>query len=204
MAKQESGFKVIAVLVVIAMFSAALLAYVNKVTKGPIEENKKAEMKRAITIVLKGINTEKVPEVPETVTASDYDENKTLLDSATVKYFKAADDSGKVMGLAFVVKGPNGFSGDFDIMVGVDAATGKIIDTYVLQHKETPGLGDKMAFDPFKGYFPGRTLQDTKWKVKKDGGDIDALTAATITSRAFTQGVKRALLAYSSLMEETE
>jgi electron transport complex protein RnfG len=204
MAKQESGFKVIAVLVVIAVFSAALLAYVNKVTKGPIEENKKAEMKRAITIVLKGINTEKIPEIPETIKAADYDENKTLLDSAEVKYFKASDDSGRVLGLAFMVKGPNGFSGDFDIMVGVDASSGKIIDTYVLQHKETPGLGDKMSKEPFKSYFPGRSLQDTKWKVKKDGGDIDALTAATITSRAFTKGVKRALLAYSSLMEGKE
>jgi len=203
MAKQESGFKVIAVLVIIAMFSAALLAYVNKVTRGPIEENKKAEMKRAITIVLKGIDTKNCPEIPETVKVSDFDENQTLVDSSAVEYFTASDDSGKVNGFAFAVSAPNGFSGDFKVMVGIDAA-GKIIDTYVLEHKETPGLGDKMTVMPFKGYFAGRMLADTKWKVKKDGGDIDALTAATITSRAFTQGVKRALLAHSSLTEGKE
>lgn len=188
MVKQESGFKVIAVLVIIALFSAVLLAYVNTVTRGPIEENKKAEMKKAITIVLQGVNLENVPEIPEEIE----------IDNSLVKYFPAKSDSGLVLGVAFMVKGPNGFTGDFDVMVGV-GADGSVIDTYVLQHKETPGLGDKMAHESFKSQFRKKNLKNAKWSVKKDGGDIDALTAATITSRAFTQGVKRALLAYEKL-----
>ena len=191
MVKQESGFKVIAVLVIIAMFSAVLLAYVNTVTMGPIEANKKAEMKKAITIVLQGVDLQNIPETPE----------QLEIDNSVVQYFTAKSDSGSLLGTAFMVKGPNGFSGDFDVMVGV-AADGSVIDTYVLQHKETPGLGDKMAHEPFKSQFRKKNLQNAKWSVKKDGGDIDALTAATITSRAFTQGVKRALLAFDKLAED--
>lgn len=191
MAKKETGFKVIMVMVIIAMFSAVLLAYVNTVTRGPIEVNKKAEVKRAIKYVLKGVDVSSVPEDPQTLT----------IDNSPVKYFIAPADSGKIAGAAFVVKGPNGFSGDFDIMVGI-GADGSIIDTYVLDHKETPGLGDKMTKEPFQKQFRGKSLTNTKWQVKKDGGDIDALTAATISSRAFTQGAKRALMAFDELAEE--
>ena len=190
MDKKESGFRVVAVLVIIALFSAVLLAYVNTITRGPIEVNKKAEMKKAITIVLRGVDLKNVPQTAQQMT----------VDNSPVNYFTATSDSGKLLGAAFVVKGPNGFSGDFDVMVGV-GPDGSIIDTYVLQHKETPGLGDKMSGEPFKSQFRQKNLQNAKWQVKKDGGDIDALTAATITSRAFTHGVKRALLAFEKLKQ---
>ena len=187
MAKEESALKVIIVLVLIAFFSAFLLAYVNKVTSGPIEENKKAD-----GIVLGDLKDYTFPENPEA----------TEIENSPVKYFlaKAADSS--IIGYAIVVKGPNGFTNDFDMMVGLDAQ-GTIIDTYVLDHKETPGLGDGMKKEGFKQQFRGKNLDDTKWNVKKDGGDIDALTAATITSRAFTGGVRRALLLFKKLKEET-
>lgn len=191
MAKKESGFKVIVIMVIIAMFSAVLLAYVNTVTRGPIEENKKAEVKRAIKYVLKGVDISAVPEVALNLT----------IDNSPVSYFVAPGDSGKPAGAAFIVKGPNGFSGDFDIMVGI-GGDGNIIDTYVLAHKETPGLGDNMTKEAFQKQFRGKNLANTKWMVKKDGGDIDALTAATISSRAFTHGVKRALMAFDKLAEE--
>ena len=188
MDKQESDFRVVAVLVIIALFSAVLLAYVNTVTRGPIEVNKKAEMQKAITVVLRGVNLRNIPQTPQQMT----------VEHSPVNYFTAISDTGALLGAAFVVKSPNGFSGDFDLMVGV-AADGSIIDTYVLQHKETPGLGDKMNSEAFKIQFRKKSLQNAKWLVKKDGGDIDALTAATITSRAFTHGVKRALLAFEKL-----
>jgi electron transport complex protein RnfG len=192
MAKEESALRVIIVLVLIAFLSAFLLAYVNKVTSGPIEENKKAETKKAIGIVLSGLENYTFPENPV----------ETEIDNSPVKYFlaKAADSS--IIGYAIVVKAPNGFSSDFDMMVGLDAQ-GTIIDTYVLDHKETPGLGDNMKKEDFKKQFRGKDLDNTKWAVKKDGGDIDALTAATITSRAFTKGVQRALLLYKKLKEES-
>jgi electron transport complex protein RnfG len=191
MAKEESALKVIIVLVLIAFCSAFLLAYVNKVTSGPIEDNKKAETKKAIGIVLGDLKDYTFPENPEEIE----------IDNSPVKYFLAKSADSTVIGYAIVVIGPNGFTNDFDMMVGLDAQ-GKIIDTYVLDHKETPGLGDGMKKEGFKKQFRGKTLDNTKWSVKKDGGDIDALTAATITSRAFTRGVYRALLLYKKLKEE--
>lgn len=191
MAKQESGFKVIIVLVLIAFLSAVLLAYVNKVTREPIEENKKAETKKAIGIVLRGLTGYQYPEIPQ----------EMEVDSSPVKYFMAVDSNKNILGCAVIVKAPNGFTNDFDMMVGVDSS-GSVIDTYVLDHKETPGLGDAMSKEPFKKQFRGKNINNTKWLVKKDKGDIDALTAATITSRAFTAGVKRALTAYNRLRED--
>lgn len=192
MAKEESALKIIIVLVLIAFFSAFLLAYVNQVTSGPIEENKKAETKKAIGIVLSGIEDYSYPEVPK----------ETEIDNSPVKYFPAKRSDSTIVGYAIIVKAPNGFTNDFDLMVGLDAQ-GNLIDTYVLEHKETPGLGDGMQKDKFKKQFRGRNLENTEWQVKKDGGDIDALTAATITSRAFTAGVKRALLVFKELKKES-
>jgi electron transport complex protein RnfG len=191
MAKKESAFKVIIALVLIAMFSAMLLAYVNQVTSGPIAANKKAETQKAIKLVLKGLENIKYPETPEQLN----------IDNSIVKYFKADFENGTLAGYAFVVKAPNGFTNDFDMMVGLDSV-GKVIDTYVLDHRETPSLGDGMKEDKFKNQFIGRTIEDKKMLVKNDGGNIDGLTAATITSRAFTGGVKRALTAFAKLGEE--
>jgi electron transport complex protein RnfG len=189
--KQESGFKVILVLVLIAMGSAVLLAYVNTVTRIPIENNKKAETKKAIGIVLNTLSDYQVGETPEEITPEGFQ----------ARYFEATGPGGEPAGYAIVVSGPGGYSSDFEMMVGVDS-TGKIIDTYVLDHKETPGLGDAITNESFKKQFRGRSLGNTEWNVKKDNGDIDAITAATVSSRAFTEGCKRALLTYEEIREE--
>ena len=190
MAKDESAIKVVLVLVIIAALSAMLLAYVNQITRGPIEENKQAEVKKAIKIVLKGLPKFTVPSEPKTME----------IDKSLIKYFPATTEDGTVVGYAIIALAPNGFSGEFPVMVGIDK-DGKIIDTYVLEHKETPGLGSKMTEEKFKAQFRGKDLKSTKWQVKKDGGDIDAITAATISSRAFTAGLLRALKADQALME---
>lgn len=189
--KQESGLKVILVLVLIAMGSAVLLAYVNTVTRTPIENNKKAETKKAIGIVLSSLSDYRVGEIPEQVQTGSFQ----------ARYFEATAPTGKPAGYAIVVDGPGGYSSDFEMMVGVDS-TGEIIDTYVLDHKETPGLGDAITNESFKKQFRGRSLENTEWKVKKDNGDIDAITAATVSSRAFAEGCKRALLTYEEIREE--
>ncbi|APF19880.1 RnfABCDGE type electron transport complex subunit G [Caldithrix abyssi] len=193
MDKQESGFKIISVLVLIAFFAAALLAYVNKITREPIARNMKEETRHAVRIVLNSLGHIEYPDDPLAKNLSSFQ----------AKYFPARDSTGKVIGYAVIVNAPNGFSGDFEMMIGIDS-TGKVLDTYVLNHKETPGLGDNMKKEDFRKQFRGRTLDNTKWAVKKDGGDIDALTAATITSRAFTSGVKRALMVFQALKEEKE
>jgi len=190
MAKDESALKVVLVLVIIAAFSAMLLAYVNQITRGPIEENKQLEVKKAIQLVLKGLPQYTVPAEPKSME----------VDKSSIKYYPATAEDGTIVGYAIIAMAPNGFSGEFPVMVGINKE-GKIIDTYVLEHKETPGLGDQMTHEHFKAQFRGKDLSGTKWQVKKDGGDIDAITAATITSRAFTASILRALKADKALME---
>jgi len=191
--KEDSGLKVISVLTIISLVAAFLLAYVNKATLQPIEVNRKAEMKDAIKVVLKGMDKLSLPDEPQ----------EKIIDNSPVKYFDARNEAGEVAGYAMLVKAPNGFSGDFDLMVGLDS-TGTVLETYILVHQETPGLGDGMKKEGFRQQFSGKNMMNFRWKVKKDGGDVDALTAATITSRAFTRGVERALLAYRSIKEESK
>jgi electron transport complex protein RnfG len=90
-----------------------------------------------------------------------------------------------------------GFSGNFKLMVGF-APDGTIIDIAVIQHSETPGLGSKMekGKSDFSLQFKGKNPATFKLAVKKDRGDVDAITASTITSRAYCDAVARAYRAF--------
>ncbi len=81
---------------------------------------------------------------------------------------------------------------------------GSISNTAVLSHKETPGLGDKMDIkkSDFPKQFEGKSPESFKLKVSKDGGDVDAITAATISSRAFCDAVKRATDTYQAQLNK--
>jgi electron transport complex protein RnfG len=100
--------------------------------------------------------------------------------------------------MVFEATVPDGYSGPIRLLVGVDR-NGVLLGTRVITHKETPGLGDKIEkgkSDWIHG-FTGKSLVDPKldrWKVKKDGGDFDQFTGATVTPRAVVNGVRRALL----------
>jgi electron transport complex protein RnfG len=104
-----------------------------------------------------------------------------------------------VVGTAVETFTSQGFSGDFKLMVGF-TPDGTIIDVAVISHAETPGLGDKMEQDKsdFSEQFEGKDPDTFELSVRKDGGDVDAITAATITSRAYCDAVQRA---YDALRE---
>jgi len=95
-----------------------------------------------------------------------------------------------------------GFSGLIKLMIGF-APDGTIIDISVLQHQETPGLGDKIenAKSSFSAQFQGKNPENFKLVVKKDRGDVDAITASTISSRAYCDAVQRAYNAYMSSLK---
>lgn len=182
MAKKESTFKnmTIALFVITAVAGLALSA-VYSVTKEPIAVSQKAKINNAIKMV-----------VPEFETISD-----TVLmpengkDSIRIhRLLKGTEKSG----VAVETYTDNGFSGRFTLMVGF-TPDGAISNIEVLEHKETPGLGTKMALPAFKDQFKGLKLSELpgeQLKVKKDGGSVDAITAATISSRAFCDAVNRA------------
>ena len=182
MAKKESTFKNMTVaLLVITAVAGFFMAVAYSVTKEPIAISQKAKINDAIKMV-----------VPEFETISDtvlLPEDGT--DSIRVhRLLKGTENSG----IAVETYTDKGFAGRFTLMVGF-MPDGSISNIEVLEHKETPGLGTKMALPAFKDQFKGIKIADLpngKLSVKKDGGTVDAITAATISSRAFCDAVNRA------------
>ena len=121
------------------------------------------------------------------------DEN-TKLDTVSIDgllYNLAYDAQGNLLGAAVKTYSDAGFSGRIELMVGL-LADGTINKVSVLQQSETPGLGANMVNPKFKDQFDGKNPASFRLKVKKDGGDVDAITAATISSRAFSEAVQLA------------
>lgn len=179
--KKESTFISMTVtLLIVTVVAAFALGGVYNLTKDAIAEAKRAKKEAAIKVVLPefdNIETFKV----KPVTGPDSLE------------FNVASKNGEVIGTAIETYTDNGFSGRFKIMVGFNP-DGSIFNTAVIEHTETPGLGDKMDIkkSKFPKQFEGKNPADYRLKVKKDGGDVDAITAATISSRAFCDAVDRA------------
>lgn len=165
-------------LLLISAVMATALGFVYGVTKGPIEKaNKKKEI-QAVKDVLPAFDND------PTVDAK-------VIEGLT---FYVGTKAGKQVGCAVKTFTDKGFSGRFDLMVGFKP-DGTINQIVVLEQKETPGLGTKMKEAKFKDQFLNLSiakLTNTEVKVKKDGGSIDAITASTITSRAFCDGVQKA------------
>ena len=171
------------VLTLISVIAAGALAYVNEVTAGPIEENKARVLAEGINSVL-GVSDAKVESTTE---AEDANGNPVIL-YATYK------------GVAVQAIDPNGFGGKLKVLVGFDDA-GDIKGYTVLEHAETPGLGAKAGFwfqKGEKGDIIGKNPGEKELTVSKDGGDVDAITASTITSRAFLRAVNVAFHAYAA------
>ena len=181
----KSSFKNMTIcLLAICLVCSGLLAGVYALTKEPIDNAAKAKNEAAIKEVL-----------PEEV--AKIDEEKSIeLDGVKYTYNLAYDEAGNTVGCAVNVA-PVGFGGPIVIKVGfkVDAQTGKnlVWNTKVLSHAETPGLGAKCSEPAFADQFKGLDPTVKTLEVTKDGGDIDAITASTITSRAFTDGVATAV-----------
>lgn len=190
MAKLASSFKnMFLSLSLICLTVAVLLAQVNKMTAKPIADAKAMKLQNAISEV--------VPEFDNDPTAEAFMMPAGAGDSLLVY---PAKKGGRIVGYALNSFSNNGFSGNIQIMVGFDMAH-KIVNYSVLQHAETPGLGSKMvewfkdAAKPSQSVI-GRDLSKGALVVSKDGGDVDAITASTITSRAFLEAVNRAYNAY--------
>ena len=118
--------------------------------------------------------------------------SEKVLDSVEIY---PAFSKNEFVGAAVIGSTDKGFSGLVKIMVGFNA-TGKIENVVVLEQKETPGLGTKMTDDKFLLQFKGIDIATFNLKVKKDGGNVDALTGATISSRAFCDATQMAYDAF--------
>ncbi len=187
MAKKESTFiNMVYVLFLVAAIAGLALGAVYNLTKEPIEKAKKAKIENAIKVVLPDFD-----ELRSAYKIMSYDGNKSK-DSLT---FYDAYKEGEYVGSAIDTYTMKGFSGLIKLMVGLEP-DGTIYNISVLEHKETPGLGTKMAEPKFKDQFENKNPATFDIKVTKDGGEIDAITAATISSRAFSDATERAYLTF--------
>lgn len=179
----ESSLKnMVLVLFTITLLSSAAVGGVYTITKEPIAQAKVAAVNNALKQVL--------PEY-ETTTSQTIEVNDMAVEAYT------ATVADKAVGYAIKSSSKNGFGGAISLMVGFDAE-GNIININVLEQKETPGLGTKMADEgnALQASLVGKNAGKVNLTVKKDGGDIDALTAATISSRAYAEAVAIAYEAF--------
>ena len=194
-------------LLLICLLAAGLLAKVNDMPDAPIADAKALKLEEAIKNV--------VPEFDNNPVAESYKVATDSGDSLLVYPAKKGDD---IVGFAVNSYSNNGFSGNIQVMVGFDTQN-TIVNYAVLSHAETPGLGSQMVdwFKPQVQEFSlieklfgfqvkqseanssiiGKNPTTTKFEVTNDGGDIDAISASTITSRAFLEAVRRAYAAYT-------
>lgn len=164
--------------------AALSLGGVYNLTKEPIALARQAKLQKAIGEVL-----------PAFESIEEYALMPATGPDSLIFYVAKQNDS--IVGTAVRTYTDNGFSGRFTIMVGF-LPDGTIHNTAVLEHKETPGLGDKMDIRkaPWSAQFRGKNPADYRLVVTKDGGDVDAITAATISSRAFCDAAQRAYDTY--------
>ena len=165
--------RLVFVLTVICVVSSALLAAVYNMTKDPIA----AALEHRILNAAANVMPAGLPE-PEKVVIGD------------TAFFVSKQD-GKIVAAAVEGRSKSGYSGDIALIVGM-SMDGKLVGYEVVEASETPGLGTKIAGDTFKKPLLGKSLK-SNWTVKKDGGEVDAVTAATISSRAALECITDAI-----------
>lgn len=169
--------RLVFVLTVICAVSAALLAAVFKLTEKPISVAMEERTRSAAASVMPA-------GLPPPV------KQEVVFEGNTNIFFVSKQD-GKILAVATEGRSKNGYAGDVVLMVGM-SADGKLVNYEVISASETPGLGTKIAASAFKNPLKGRSLEGS-WKVKKDGGEVDAVTAATISSRAALDCIRDAI-----------
>lgn len=185
----------VAVLFGVTLIASLGVGIVYRITAEPIAAANAAAVTEALARVLPPFETTKV--------------DTLQIDELPITVYTACDASGEVAGYAVQTATKSGFGGMIRMMVGFDPE-GTVLNINVLEQAETPGLGTKMAdeenvlLSSIRGRRP-ETMQlvEGRIAVRKDGGDVDALTAATISSRAYCDAVNRAWMAYRSVVTGT-
>ncbi len=182
MAAQSTLKNMALCLTLVCLICSAVLGVAYAVTLEPVKAAQAAKTNKAIAKVL--------PEF-----TGDVAEQSVSFEGVEYTYYKTSS------GYA-IISVTNGFGGALAVMVGI-TSDGKVYNTSVISHSETPGLGAKCQNDEgFLGQFRNLDPASTRLAVTKDGGDIDAITASTITSRAYTLAVANAVKVFGTLTNE--
>jgi Na+-translocating ferredoxin:NAD+ oxidoreductase subunit G len=191
MATIKSSFiNLLLTLTIVTLVAALSLGYVYQWTKEPIAQAQMAKQLKAIETVVQGYDNNPVQEKYKMATPDGSD---------SLEFFPARKGE-ELIGMAIKTKSSKGYSGEISIMVGFNME-GEIQNIFVIEHKETPGLGSKMTAPAFVNQFLGKNPEQMKLRVKKDGGDVDAITGATISSRAYAQAIQLAFDTFKSSID---
>lgn len=202
MSEMSSSIKNNAIgLTLFALVTAGIVGFVQMITQDKIAYNiKEAKAKALFEIVPKSDHNNSILEdtlLLGTTEAEDQFDMRFLgpiRDGASAHY---ARQDGELVAIVLPAVAPDGYTTDIDLIVGI-YPSGELAGVRVVSHKETPGLGDKieLAKSNWIKEFDNKSLlqpEPEKWKVKKDGGEFDQFTGATITPRAVVNAVNRAL-----------
>jgi electron transport complex protein RnfG len=206
---------------IVFCLASGVLAVANRLTAEPRETALLREQQGALRSVLPPFANDPLKEAVECTTAPDQGESPE-----TVRFFPARDADGRLLALAGEAVSPKGFGGDVKVLVGISPA-GEIRTVVVTEQNETPGLGtaatdrkqqktladilgrgDERATDgtqvppsPYLDQYTGRTLSASGFRVSREGGGIEAVSGATISSRAVADAVSRVASAFTANRE---
>ncbi len=188
---RDSLWRMIAVLGLTALLSGALLGFFHDLTAGPIAEASARQLSESLAELMPPFSNDPLA-----------DAKRIAVDGDSLTLYPCSGQ-GSLVGAAIESVSHNGFGGDIRLLVCFSADR-SVTGFRVMSHAETPGLGAKMGEwfggDPRRTTIVGR--HDEHLKVKADGGNVDAITGATITSRAFLEAVNRASEAFNTYYNE--
>ena len=189
MSMQKEYIKMVVVLTAIAMVCGFLLAAVKNFTAARIEQQ-----------ILVNVKGPAVLRVLDTSTNDLFGDRReiTIEDRKYVVFVGKKED--KIWATAFESSG-GGFGGDIGVMVGFNLETDQLTGIGILTHQETPGLGARITETSFTDRFKGKPIT-TVFKVKKDGGDIDALSGATNSSRGVCEAISKTIKLYPAIKKK--
>ncbi len=179
---KSSLFNMVAALLAVSVCSAAAIGYVHQITEEPIAIAKKQKTLNAIRDMVGNFDN------------NPFDEKTLLSDGQTELY--PARENGIITSVAVKSQSNNGFGGKIELIAGI-LTDGTLVGYKIIEQNETPGLGTKVTERKFSSQFEGMDTRTGIFDLRKDGGEIDAVTGATISSRAVVEAVKKAVSAYN-------
>lgn len=183
-------WQMIIALLVVGVICTLLLATTNIFTRAPIAQAERQALMNALMQVLPKHENDPIRDTRNVILAGD---------KKPTNFYFSRNAAGTINAIAWQVTAPDGYNGSIHILMAVHP-DGSINAIRVTGHKETPGLGDGITKNQsWLDSFGDKSLANANWAVKKDGGDFDQFTGATITPRAVVKAVKKGLSMYASL-----
>ncbi len=189
----------------ITLVAGLALAVVNEITKEPIAAAEEKARSEAYETVFAGAEFEPLENAESKLALSASAIDNAGLTGCTIDDVLAAkSDDGRTIGYVMSATTPNGYGGNIQIAVGISSESGRITGFSVLSNSETAGLGAKCSEDAFTSQFAGKSAEGITYTKNGAASDteIDAISGATITTRAVTDAVNSALAFYNEVLKE--